>query len=146
MSTCLLPAVIPHVLNVCHSWRGKDWHYQSLKECRHLPVKKKQKRKNKQTGKKKNHHPNKTPNHTTTQIPLKQARGEEPLDETVYCSVTIKLGLFHVLWFCNSSWKLKTFIFFRYNLCAWWLRTKDLKIPLLLKLLLLLDQVVHSPA
>lgn len=75
----------------------------------------------------------------------KQARGEEPLKETVYCSVSRKSCFFHILWFCNSSWKLKTFIFFRYNLCTWRLRKKDLKIPLLMKLLLLLDQLVHSP-
>lgn len=54
----------------------------------------------------------KTPNkHAPPKFPLdKQAEGDKPLEETR------KLGFFHVLCSCNSSWKLKNFIFFRYNL------------------------------
>lgn len=102
------------------------------KECRHLPVKMNRQKKEKT---KTNNNDNKKKPTLHPKFPLdKQAREVELFEETIYCSVTRELGYFHVLLFCNSSRKLKTFIFFRCNLCTWRLSKKDLKIPLLLKI------------
>lgn len=60
----------------------------------------------------------------TSKFPLdKHTRGEEFLKNSALLSDQ-KISFLLVLCFCSSSRKLKTVIFFRYNLCTWGFRKK----------------------
>lgn len=89
--------------------RLKRWRltHQHLNECKHLPIKRKRKNKKEPTSK----------------FPLELTHKGRRVSEG-QCTAQWPENQLCVLCFCSSSKKLKTFIFFRYNLCTWRLRKK----------------------